>query len=156
MKYVDAKVVFQEVPDEITLAISISNCNIHCKGCHSQYLWNDVGVELTKESLDTLVRDHIGVTCVCFMGGEENDVESLSDYIRQNYPDLKTAWYTGQEDVEYSALKTFDYIKVGPYKEECGGLDNPNTNQRMYKVINRETLEFNDITKTFYETENKD
>ena len=26
----------------------------------------------------------------------------------------------------------FDYIKIGPYKKELGGLDNPNTNQRMY------------------------
>lgn len=43
LKYVDARVVFQEIPDEITLAINISNCPCHCKGCHSQYLAEDIG-----------------------------------------------------------------------------------------------------------------
>lgn len=38
MKYSDAQVVFAEVPDEITLAISISGCPNRCPGCHSQHL----------------------------------------------------------------------------------------------------------------------
>lgn len=46
LKYVDARVVFQEIPDEITLAINISNCPCHCKGCHSQYLAEDIGKPL--------------------------------------------------------------------------------------------------------------
>ena len=29
-------------------------------------------------------------------------------------------------------IKWFDYIKIGPYIQEKGGLDNPNTNQRFY------------------------
>ncbi|MCI1719855.1 MAG: anaerobic ribonucleoside-triphosphate reductase activating protein [Bacteroidales bacterium] len=32
--------------------------------------------------------------------------------------------------------KTFDYIKLGPYKEECGGLRSPKTNQRLFKISN--------------------
>ena len=55
MKYVDAKIVFQEIPDEITLAISISGCTIHCAGCHSKYLWDDVGELLTIDSLKQLL-----------------------------------------------------------------------------------------------------
>ena len=43
LKYVDAKVVFAEVPDEVTLAINISNCPCQCKGCHSSYLAQDIG-----------------------------------------------------------------------------------------------------------------
>ena len=43
LKYVDTKVVFQEIPDEITLAINISNCPCHCPGCHSSYLAEDIG-----------------------------------------------------------------------------------------------------------------
>ena len=50
MKYVDVKEVFAEIPDEITLAISISGCPIHCPGCHRQYLWADVGEPLTAEA----------------------------------------------------------------------------------------------------------
>jgi predicted enzyme involved in methoxymalonyl-ACP biosynthesis len=46
LKYVDTKVVFVEVPDEITLAISISGCPCFCEGCHSAYLAKDIGKEL--------------------------------------------------------------------------------------------------------------
>ena len=63
MKYVDVKEVFAEIPDEITLAISISGCPIHCPGCHSQYLWADVGEPLTAEALDEMLKSHIGITC---------------------------------------------------------------------------------------------
>ena len=37
LKYVNTQEVFQEFPDEITLAINISKCPCHCRGCHSNY-----------------------------------------------------------------------------------------------------------------------
>ena len=43
LKYVNTGVVFQEIPDEVTLAINISNCPCRCPGCHSHYLWEDIG-----------------------------------------------------------------------------------------------------------------
>lgn len=43
MKYVDTKIVFQELPNEITLAINISGCPCACIGCHSSYLSQDIG-----------------------------------------------------------------------------------------------------------------
>jgi len=50
------------------------------------------------------------------------------------YPNLKTAWYTGS-----SALPIYwnnlDYIKIGRYIAEQGPLNNPNTNQRLYKIV---------------------
>lgn len=39
LKYVNTDIVFQEFPDEVTLAINLSNCPCHCPGCHSSYLW---------------------------------------------------------------------------------------------------------------------
>ena len=42
MKYVDTKIVFQELPNEITLAINISGCPCACIGCHSSYLSQDI------------------------------------------------------------------------------------------------------------------
>ena len=45
LKYYNAMVVFEEIPDEITLAINITNCPCHCVGCHSKFLWEDVGTE---------------------------------------------------------------------------------------------------------------
>jgi len=38
LKYTTAQVVFSEIPDEITLAINLSNCPIHCPNCHSKEL----------------------------------------------------------------------------------------------------------------------
>ena len=75
MKYVDVKEVFAEIPDEITLAISISGCPIHCPGCHSQYLWADVGEPLTAEALSAMLESHIGITCLCLMGGDQDPAE---------------------------------------------------------------------------------
>ena len=34
LKYVNTGIVFQEIPDEVTLAINISGCPCHCPGCH--------------------------------------------------------------------------------------------------------------------------
>ena len=144
VKYVkeDTSVVFSEIPDEITLAINISNCPHHCKGCHSPYLRKDIGDELTEEVLDKLIEDNDGVTCVCFMG-EGNDVEgiiALALHIKFKYLDkIKTALYFGGEefyptDYKLDSQLAFDYIKVGPYKEECGPINKETTNQRLYKI----------------------
>ena len=43
LKYVDTKVTFAEVPNEISLCINISNCPCKCHNCHSSYLAEDIG-----------------------------------------------------------------------------------------------------------------
>lgn len=49
---------------------------------------------------------------------------------------IKIGWYSGRATLaEEIDLKNFNYVKLGPYIEECGPLNNPNTNQRLYKVI---------------------
>ena len=35
LKYVNHDIVFQEFPDEVTLAINLSCCPNGCTGCHS-------------------------------------------------------------------------------------------------------------------------
>ena len=55
LKYLNSDIVFQEVPDEVALAINLTGCPCHCPGCHSQYLWNDVGQPLTESALDELI-----------------------------------------------------------------------------------------------------
>ena len=55
LKYVNTDVVFQEIPDEVTLAINISNCPCHCPGCHSRYLWEDIGLSLDTEAIDAFI-----------------------------------------------------------------------------------------------------
>ena len=43
LKYVEAAVTLAEVPREISLTLTISNCANRCHGCHSSYLWQDIG-----------------------------------------------------------------------------------------------------------------
>lgn len=134
IKYTNAEVVFQEIPDEITLAINLSNCPIHCPGCHSKELWQDIGTELTFEELSKLIDSNSGVSCICFMGGdaEPDTVVVLAELVKAKYPNLKVGWYSGQSVFPHNDLEAFDYIKIGPYVEEKGGLDNPNSNQKLY------------------------
>lgn len=140
LKYANTQVVFTEVPNEISLALNITGCTIHCKGCHSQWLWSNKGKELTKEELINLIEKNKGITTVLFMGGD-NFIEQLAELakdIKYRYPNLKVAWYSGRCDIDYKVkkeLETYlDYIKIGPYIKQLGGLDNPSTNQRFYKI----------------------
>lgn len=150
LKYVDTKVVFQEIPDEVTLAINISNCPCGCKSCHSSYLAEDIGRILTIGPLFNLIENNKGISCVSFMGGdsEPNKVNGLAWAIKKKYPNLKVSWYSGRQELSGSIeLKNFDYIKLGPYKEECGPLSSKTTNQRFYKV---EGNTLTDITEKFW------
>ena len=72
IKYADTKVVFQEVPDKVSLAINITNCQQNCKGCHSPYLKGNIGTLMTAKSIDELIKQNEGINCVIFMG-EGND-----------------------------------------------------------------------------------
>lgn len=144
IKYVDTKVVFQEYPDEITLALNISNCPYHCPNCHSAYLAEDIGTELTDEEVSNLIDNNEGITCIGFMGGNAADILHLARYIKET-TDLKVGWYTGSEELPSNILlnlHNFDYIKVGPYKEELGPLTSKTTNQRFYKVIDNQLVDF--------------
>ena len=154
LKYVDTKVVFAEIPNEITLAINISGCPCNCKGCHSSYLAGDIGERLDFDSLDKVINANTGVTCISFMGGDVNssNVNILAEFIRAKYPELKVAWYSGRQELsEDIELMNFDYIKLGPYIEEFGPLNSKTTNQRMYKVVKQNgNYELVDITNKFW------
>ena len=150
IKFVDYDVVFQEIPNEVTLAINISNCPNRCKGCHSPFLWDDVGVELNEEALKVLLEKYGGaVTCICFMGGDSSVAElcELSMWLHEN-SSLKVGWYSGRDKLpENLPVQLFDFIKVGSYIEEFGNLKSPRTNQRLYKVEDGELI---DITARFW------
>lgn len=137
MKYTDTKIVFQEIPDEVTLAINISGCNVRCPDCHSKYLWKDTGESLDRDSLFNLINRNIGITCVAFMGGDYDisHLYYLFESIKSYYPNLKVAWYSGVDRILTKInSKYLTYIKVGPYISKRGPLSNPNTNQKLYKV----------------------
>ena len=104
LKYVNTGVVFQEIPDEVTLAVNIANCPCHCPGCHSKYLWENIGKPLTPMVIDQMLKQY------------------------------RVAWYSGRQRIPSSVKKSdFDYIKVGPYIAHLGCLKERTTNQRLYK-----------------------
>ena len=143
IKFTDTMVTFREVPNEISLCINISNCPNHCLGCHSKELQEDIGEHLTCEKLCSLIEENKGITCVCFMGGDANflEIQDLCCMVKLEFPTLLTCWYSGRNKLPKNIdLGWFNFIKLGPYKEECGGLDNPNTNQRFYKVQMSRTI----------------
>ena len=138
IKYTDTQVVFEEIPDEITLGINISNCTHNCPGCHSPYLREDIGIELDFKTIDELLKQNCGITCLLFLG-EGNDAESLKElisYVKERYPDLKVGLYSGRKEVnEDFYWDNLDYLKIGPYIEERGPLNSPTTHQRLYKKV---------------------
>ncbi len=158
MKYLDTMVTFSEFPDEIALCINITNCPFHCPGCHSPELWKDVGKPLTQRSLERLISENNGITCVGFMGGDPEIINLLAQVVHKK--GLKVGWYWG--GVKFPAgidLINFEYVKIGPYIKEQGPLDNPKTNQRMYEVVEVEEecgakfYRLKDITYKFWKHE---
>ena len=147
MKCYDVDVVFQEVPGEISLAFHCTGCPIHCPACHSKWLWDaENGTEFT----DDYLLDHVGryapnITCVLFYGGEW-DAEWLKGklYIVRKLG-LKTALYTGLDEIGSDIKSRLDYLKTGPFDEKLGGLTSRTTNQRMFDLKNDK-----DITSKFW------
>lgn len=169
LKYVDTKIVFAEVPNEVTLAINISNCPCHCKGCHSSYLAEDIGTELTFEELLRLYSRNAGVTCISFMGGDSDPayINKLAEVLKEGELPVRTAWYSGRQELDKNInLENFDYIKLGPYMEEYGPLTRRGTNQRFYWVckaiheypdLKKEERYYTiDMTSEFWKDETKD
>ncbi len=101
LKYANHDIVFQEFPDEVTLAVNLSCCPNGCPGCHSAWLQGDVGEVLTEERLWALAESYRGeVTCVALMGGD-NDPETVMHLLRslrrRSGDALRTGWYSGRD-----------------------------------------------------------
>ncbi|MBP5338901.1 MAG: anaerobic ribonucleoside-triphosphate reductase activating protein [Prevotella sp.] len=154
LKYVNTGIVFQEIPDEVTLAINISGCPCRCPGCHSRYLWEDIGLPLDAAALDDFVCEYgQDITCIAFMGGDSDpkSINLLAQYLHEEHPEFRVAWYSGRLRVPSMVCKTdFDYIKIGPYIRHLGPLNQPTTNQRLYRK--KESGGFEDITFRFWRT----
>lgn len=137
-------IVCQEIPDEITLAVNISCCPNRCPGCHSPWLWEDAGEVMDEQMLEALIgRYASAVTCFCFMGGDADpfEVERLARWIRSAFPHLRTAWYSGKENLpEGFDISVMDFVKTGPYMADRGGLKSPETNQALYRISSDGTM----------------
>ena len=137
LKYVPemTSVVLEEIPDRLTLAVEVSNCRGNCPGCHSPFLREDVGEELTAAVIDRLVGDNFGVNCFLFLGEGRDPAALLALAAHVRSLGLAVALYSGREDLEDALWEAFDYVKVGPYRAECGPLNARTTNQRLYRAL---------------------
>ena len=139
-------VVFQEVPDEISLCFSITGCKIGCKGCHSTELWDQRnGFALTNQSFIQYLKKYQGlISCVVFFGGEWQPsalIEKL--LIAKNYG-LKTCLYSGEESgekhIDLRIIQQLNFLKTGKWQPELGGLDSITTNQVFRDLTTGEKL----------------
>jgi len=155
MKFIpeDSQVVLREIPDEISLSVNISDCPHRCKGCHSAYLQENKGDELTVDAVDKLITRNTGISCVCFFGGDRthSDLRNLISKLRKKHS-LKFAVYSGDDEPDDSLASVLDYYKIGHYDSEYGPLDSPSTNQRLYAVSVQDdgSVEYKDITFKFW------
>lgn len=156
MRFYKTDIVLQEVPNEISLCISICGCPLRCKGCHSPFLWKENnGAEFTAELLQKLITRYEGmITCVLFMGGEwhAHELITMMDICKNHH--LKTCLYTGQDYVHFGLLKKLDYIKTGPWISNLGGLDTETTNQKFREVRSGKNLNYL-FKKRKYDTINR-
>lgn len=156
LKYLYSQVYTKEIPNELSLGISVLGCPVHCPECHSPHMWDmnceGEGTDLTVKELENIIEQQKWVSCILFFGGEW-DMMHLNKLLK-TCKDLeyKTALYSGHE-LDWFKIKHpnfhlyLDYIKVGRYYSEYGSLDYPSTNQRLYKVDTNE-----DITHLFWKT----
>lgn len=148
MKYQGHTIAAQEAPGEISLVLLIAGCGRSCPGCHSPELQADEGRPLATELLDLLHRYKGLASCVCFMG-EGGDTDALIASLRLCRAfGYKTCLYSGADSVKEVApyLQCLDYLKIGRFDRDLGGLNCPQTNQRFYKRIN---MGWDDITGLF-------
>ena len=156
IKFAAYDITFQEVPDEVSLTFSISNCTGSCPGCHSPMLHENIGCDL--EEILPILLDTYGnsVTCVCFMG-EGNDPEALVRCMQAvRIRGLKICLYSGRDLIQdipmiETILPLVDYLKVGSYRQDLGGLNSPATNQQFY-AFDQKHRSYKDIVYRFWKT----
>ena len=138
LKYTEYKQVFLELPEEVSLAFSISSCPNLCRGCHSPELRKDIGTPI-EECFKIIhkYRKHITAICLLGHGGLQHKEEFIKflEELKTKFPELKIGLYSGLNYMIEEYKPYLDYYKVGEYIEELGGLDCPKTtNQIIHKL----------------------
>ena len=135
-------IVFQEVPDEISLCFSITGCKVGCKGCHSTELWQeDYGIPLTNSNfINWLSKCESLISCVVFFGGEWQETVLVEKLIIAKKQGLKTCLYSGQKHININIYQHLNFLKTGAWRAELGGLDSPITNQTFRNTATGEKL----------------
>ena len=141
------QIVWQEVPNEVSLAFLFSGCPLRCQGCHSADSWKaGQGTVLTESHLAGRLQRYRGlISCVLFMGGEwvPGELRRMLEVVVR--AGLRTCLYTGLEREELEAVSAdiiphLTYLKTGRWRAELGGLESPRTNQRFTDLRTQKNL----------------
>ncbi|GAA0348394.1 hypothetical protein GCM10009092_10980 [Bowmanella denitrificans] len=138
------QVCFQEVPDEVALAFTITGCPLRCEGCHSQDSWDpSTGEALTPQLFARYLQRYAHlVSCVLFFGGEWHPDALLALLQQARQAGLKTCLYTGMNKIPARLQTHLDYLKTGRWYSQLGGLTSPTTNQRFLELATGNLLNF--------------
>lgn len=144
LKFYSKQVVFQEVPNEISVSFSIAGCPLKCPGCSwKTAISSMIEKELTDEYYCKALREYKNLaSCVLFYGGEWDKQDLINKLKIAKSLGYKTCLYTGLifEKVDKDIIQELNYIKTGPYIASLGGLDSPTTNQRLVNLETNEVL----------------
>lgn len=144
MKIYKFDILFQEVPNHISLGFYACGCRLRCPGCHSPELWSEHnGFTLSEELFKSLLLKYAHkISCIVFLGGEWHPEELIEFLSLAQQAGLKTALYTGLNDVPQAIKDHLDYLKVGPWIQSLGGLTSAETNQVFWDVKNDKKLNY--------------
>ena len=139
LKYTDYTIVFQEVPDEVSLAINLSGCPYRCKGCHSPHLQQETGEELSERVLSGLLQSYAhAITCVCLweVTPKVEAVCRLATYCsyRMGRETQKQPGIRETISLILQAAGCFDYVKTGPFLEALGRIRPKNDQPTIIQV----------------------
>ncbi|GAB1650044.1 hypothetical protein Mh1950_04850 [Mannheimia haemolytica] len=144
LRFSSEQIVWQEVPNETSLAFLITGCPLGCKGCHSADSWKAcLGTELSSEYLSERLKRYQGlISCVLFMGGEWEAEKLLPLLQLAKKQGLNTCLYSGleQHEIAETLLHELTYLKTGRWIAERGGLESLTTNQRFTDLRNNQNL----------------
>ena len=135
LRYYTEEVVWTEIPGEVTISYAIAGCPLRCEGCSWQIAPPGEPKPLEESHyLHTLSKYQGLASCVLFLGGEweEESLLSLLQLARER--DYKTGLYTGLSKISETLKAQLDYLKTGAYVPRLGGLDSPDTNQRLIRL----------------------
>lgn len=149
-----AQIVFQELPEHISLAYTIYGCPLACEGCHSEDTWDKrQGHALSDQSFTEDLITYQGlINAVVFFGGEWHPLALQAKLKIAQAHGLKTCLYTGLDSVSRLLKPHLDFVKTGRWIPELGGLDATTTNQKFLKLEHGEVVE--DLTHCFRKSSN--
>ena len=139
--------VFEEFPNEVTVALNISNCIGMCEECSEPWLREDSGRELPDEFIQEILDEHQDSTVFGLMGGDSDheDVKRIADYVHK-HSNMKVGIYSGLEYLDLDLVPYIDLYKIGRWippkgkvaewwKTNCGPLVFPFSNQLLFEKI---------------------